>query len=293
MSLLLTQLPRQIKMLILMSHDALAAVAALWLTVMFRVGGMPTIGFRNMVVVSALVALMVPAVALSLGYYRLMLRYYSPTLIARSALIVLISGGVLIILGWAGGSGLLKALGLGVVFALVLFSLLTIDRLLARWLTSGARNGEDAGIRAAIYGAGAAGRQLVGMMRHMPEYSASVFLDDARDLQGRVVEGLSVLNPKAPNLVDRLKSLGVTQVFLAIPSLPGARRREILGYLEALPFHVRSVPDLPQLVSGKIMINELREITVEDVLGREPVAPQVGLLRRCVAGKRVLVTGGG
>jgi FlaA1/EpsC-like NDP-sugar epimerase len=278
-------------MAILAVSDSFMAAIAVWFAVLLRAGGVPVLPGLYVAIVTVLVMLLVPTVAIVCGYYRLVLRFGTPTLVTRSALVSGIAGLILGAVGWSGGTALMAALGLGAVFALVLFSELVLSRAFARFLLN--RNGSRGqGTVAAIYGAGAAGQQLAAMLRRAAEYRPVVFLDDAPGLRGRMVEGLPVLSPGDAKLAERLRSKGVQQIYLAIPSLKATQRRKILESLGTLPFHVRSVPGLPELMEGA-KLDQLTEISIEDLLGRDPVPPLPGLLEKCIRGKGVLITGGG
>jgi len=290
----LETLPRSAKLAILAVSDSLMAAIAVWLAVLLRAGGMPVLPGLYVAIVTVLVMLLVPTVAIVCGYYRLVLRFGTPTLVTRSALVSGISGLILGGIGRYGGTTSMSALGLGAVFALVLFSEFVLSRALARFLLNrNSNHNHRQGRVVAIYGAGAAGQQLAAMLRRAAEYHPALFLDDAPGLRGRMVEGLPVLAPGDPKLVDRLRSKGVQQIYLAIPSLKASRRRQILESLGTLPFHVRSVPALPKLMEGGAQLDQLTEISIEDLLGRDPVPPIPGLLEKCIRGKGVLITGGG
>lgn len=288
----LDTLPRPAKMAVLVVGDSLMAAVAIWFAVVLRAGGIPRLPGQYVAIVTVLVMSLVPTIAIVCGYYRLVLRFGTPTLVARSALVSGIAGLILGGIGRYGGTTLMSALGLGAVFALVLFSEFVLSRVFARFLLT--RNGSQGqGTVVAIYGAGAAGRKLAAMLHGAAEYHPVVFLDDDPGLHGRMVEGLPVLAPSDAKLCDRLRSNGVQQIYLAIPTLNATRRREILELLGALPFHVRSVPGLPALLEGSAKLDQLTEISIEDLLGRDPVPPIPGLLEKCIRGKVVLITGGG
>ena len=288
----LDTLPRSAKLAILAVSDSLMAVVAVWVAVLLRAGGIPVLPGLYVAIVTVLVMLLVPAVAIVCGYYRLVLRFDTPTLVPKSALVGGISGLILGGVGWYGGTTVMSALGLGVVFALVLFSEFVLSRAFARFLlTQNVSRGQ--GTVVAIYGAGAAGQQLAAMLRRAAEYHPVVFLDDAPGFRGRMVEGLPVLSPNDAKLAHRLQAKGVQQIYLAIPSLKATQRRRILESLGTLPFHVRSVPALPELMRGGAKLDQLTEISIEDLLGRDPVPPLPGLLEKCIRGKGVLITGGG
>jgi len=288
----LDTLPRSAKMAILVVGDSVMAAVAVWFAVPLRAGGIPVLPGLYVAMVTVLVVLLVPTVAIVCGYHRLVLRCGTPTLVARSAFVSGLSGLILGGIGWYGGTTRMSALGLGAVFALVLFSEFVLSRTFARFLLT--RNGSRGqGTAVAIYGAGAAGQQLAAMLRRAAEYHPVIFLDDATGLHGRMVEGLPVLAPGDAKLVERLQSKGVQQIYLAIPSLKATRRRGILESLGTLPFHVRSVPALSELIRGGAKLDQVTQNSIEDLLGRDPVPPTPGLLEKCIRGKGVLITGGG
>jgi FlaA1/EpsC-like NDP-sugar epimerase len=145
--------------------------------------------------------------------------------------------------------------------------------------------------RVAIYGAGEAGARLWSALIGGAEFEPVVFVDDRRALQGSQINGIGVHSPQdLPQLVVTRK---IERVFLAMPSVSHWRRREVLRALEPLGVHVQSLPDLADIISGKARIDELCEVDVEDLLGRDPVPPNPTLFESCIRGKSVMVTGAG
>src|SRR5690606_11228962 len=145
--------------------------------------------------------------------------------------------------------------------------------------------------KVAIYGAGAAGNQLLNALRMGRLYRPVAFIDDDHNLAGRVIAGLRVYTPKHTR--QMIDETGASQVLLAIPSASRARRREVLAHLERYPLHVRSVPAIMDLVSGHVKVEDIQEVDIADLLGRDPVAPRVDLFERCIRGQAVMVTGAG
>lgn len=142
-----------------------------------------------------------------------------------------------------------------------------------------------------IYGAGSAGIQLASALAHSREYRPVALLDDDPTLHRQRLGALEVFPPEQlPSLTERFQ---VHEVLLAIPSASRARRNEIIALLEPLPVHVRTLPGLTELAGGKIKTEDLREVEIEDLLGRDPVAPNPILLQANIAGKSVMVTGAG
>src|SRR5207302_1588232 len=172
------------------------------------------------------------------------------------------------------------------------FALLYVggSRFVARYLFVHTGNGKPAA-RVAVYGAGDAGARVSSVLLGGPHFEPVAFIDDKRSLQGSIINGIRVYGSDClPELVRRRK---VDRVLLALPSASRRRRREILTQLEPLGVHVQSLPNLSDLISGKAQINELRDVEVSDLLGRDPVPPNPKLFGSSISGKCVLVTGAG
>lgn len=142
-----------------------------------------------------------------------------------------------------------------------------------------------------IYGAGAAGIQLASALTQSREYRPVALLDDDAALHRQRLGALEVFSPE--RIASLIGQFGVQEVLLAIPSASRTRRNEIMAMLEPLPVHVRTLPGLTELAGGKIKTEDLREVEIEDLLGRDPVTPDPTLLRANIAGKSVMVTGAG
>ena len=142
-----------------------------------------------------------------------------------------------------------------------------------------------------IYGAGSAGRQLAAALARGTEHRLLGFLDDDAQLHGNSLDGRTVHAPAA--LPDLITELGVTDILLALPSTTHQRRLQVLESLRHLPVRVRTLPGMSDLASGLVSLKDVRELEIEDLLGREPVAPDAPLLQRLVNDKVVLITGAG
>ena len=145
--------------------------------------------------------------------------------------------------------------------------------------------------KVAIYGAGAAGNQLVSALRLGRTMQPVAFIDDDESVVNRTIAGLFVYKPK--HLQQMLIETGATEVLLAIPSASRGRRREILSGLEGCGVHVRSVPGIMDLASGRVQVDDIQEVDIADLLGREAVEPEPSLFKRCIEHQVVMVTGAG
>lgn len=183
---------------------------------------------------------------------------------------------------------------IGLIQPLLLFVAIGASRALARyWLGGGYEALRRFGQRpnVLIYGAGSAGRQLAAAMVNNEEMRVVGFIDDDKSLQGRVLNGKTIY--PFENLLTLVAKLGVTDVLLAIPSATRKRRNEILEEVRGLSIGIRTLPGVMDLAQGRVTINDLRELDIEDLLGRDAVAPNQILLRKNISGKTVLVTGAG
>ncbi|PDT34328.1 polysaccharide biosynthesis protein [Rhizobium sp. M10] len=142
-----------------------------------------------------------------------------------------------------------------------------------------------------IYGAGNAGRQLAGALTNSAELNVVGYLDDDPRLKGGIMGGLPIYDPS--DLPVLAEALGVHNVLLALPSTSRQRRNEILERIRKARVNVRTLPDLTALAQGRVAVSDIRELEIEDLLGREAVAPRQELLDKAMRKKVVMVTGAG
>lgn len=151
--------------------------------------------------------------------------------------------------------------------------------------------GPIGGIRVAIYGAGEAGIQLASALRLVPDYAQVAFIDDSRDLQGATIAGIRVYSSQ--NLEELIAKRAIREILVAMPSLTRSQQKTILNRLEPLKVRTKVTPPVGSLLSGQLRLQDVRDIEIEDLLGRDPVAPDMALLASCITGKTVMVTGAG
>jgi FlaA1/EpsC-like NDP-sugar epimerase len=142
-----------------------------------------------------------------------------------------------------------------------------------------------------IYGAGQSGRQLLHALHHAEQYHPVIFVDDDHYLQRAIINGLQVARPE--DIEQLIEQYNITQVLLAIPSASPERRKEIINSLVGLPVYVRTVPTINELLAGEASVNQIRDIDLDELLGRDPVPPHPELIERCITDKVVMVTGAG
>jgi FlaA1/EpsC-like NDP-sugar epimerase len=227
------------------------------------------------------------------GIYRPVLRYTGLEFLSMVLQAVLYSSGVLISLAYFQRDAFLPR------------SVLIIDALLTLVLVIGVRllirssfhsiniyvSSIDKEPTIVIYGAGIVGCQLARSLQNDPDYRLVAFIDDNPDLHHRVIQGIRVYPPSQLSSLHQKRPFD--WVVLAIPKVHKDRKRQIVESLENLPVAIKTVPPLSKILSGEAAINQIRSVDVSELLGREEILPHPELLSQNVAGKAVLVTGGG
>ncbi len=297
----LQQLPRHQKRLIQVVADVLLVWLALWGAFYLRLGSAAQIEPLGG---HAWLFAIAPCLAIPLfvraGMYRAVMRYVGNDALLTIARAVSLSSLLLVLaIYWHGYSSALVPRSM--VFNYWWLSLLLLGglRLLMRqyfqgdWYSVGLPflGRPDTAVRVAIYGAGSAGNQLLAALRAAGSLRPVAFLDDDPQLAGRIISGLRVYPPG--QLHRLLEDTAAREILLALPSVTHARRREILARLEPWPLRVRSVPSISALSSGQGRVQDLQEVDIADLLGRDAVEPHPELLERCIRGRVVLVSGAG
>lgn len=282
----LTGLDRRSKQILQALYDAGASCLAFWLAYALDLHGTGISFFLVLLLASASVVI-APTCYLVAGVYRAVVRYMAGALGVRILLSSAVASAVLTILVISISHH--SEWRFGVDYALLLLAFVALPRVLLRWVIEKISL-EDKPL-AVIYGAGAAGRQLLNSVRATGDMQVYAFMDDDGSLIGSTIMGIPVYSSDAPDVV--VKKCDASVVLLALPSAGLERRKRIVSRLEGLSLRVLSVPGLKDILSGKANVNELQEVAIEDLLGREPVKPNPKLISKDVAGKVVLVTGAG
>ncbi len=183
---------------------------------------------------------------------------------------------------------------IGIIQPILLFLVVGASRAAARfWLGGGYQSllRLSQRRRVLIYGAGSAGRQLAAGLANSEEMNVVGFVDDDRSLHASMLNGKNIHSPaQLPELIENLE---ISDLLLAIPSATRQRRNEIIESVRGTHAVIRTLPGLTDLAHGRVTVNDLRELDIEDLLGRDPVAPDPVLLAKNLTGKTILVSGAG
>lgn len=281
--------PRAIKRLVVLSMDVVLSLLATWLAFSLRLDS-PNWPDETQLRVYLLAPLLAIPVFIRLGLYRAIFRYTGQAALLTTAKAVAIYGGLLVgVLLWARWENVPRSLG--VLQPLVFLLLVGGSRALARFWLAGRRQALPGQERFLIYGAGLAGAQTAAALAMSGQYSLLGFVDDDPAKIGRSINGVQVHAGR--DIAALVEKEGVTDILLALPSVSRERRNRIIESLRHLPLHIRTLPGMADLTSGRVTVQDFRELDIEDLLGRDPVPPDAALMARDLAQKTVLVTGAG
>jgi FlaA1/EpsC-like NDP-sugar epimerase len=281
----LRRLTRRSKQLLMVLADLVAIPAALWTAAWVRTGSfnLPEEDMGQLAIAALLSTIPVFA---RIGLYRAVVRFLG----MHAAL--LIGVGVafssLVLVGVNSAIGVPLPPETFIVYFTIATIYVGVSRFAAREFLRLRMTSAD---RVVVYGAGAAGAQLCMALHARGQFRPIGLVDDNPSMHGVRVGGLRVVSSE--KLPEMRRKHGVSLVLLAIPSASRRRRGEIIDRLGRMGFKVQTVPEIAEIIAGNARLEEIRDIDVHDLLGREPVPPNAGLLGACVRGKSILVTGAG
>ncbi|HZF14969.1 MAG TPA: nucleoside-diphosphate sugar epimerase/dehydratase [Steroidobacteraceae bacterium] len=270
----------------MVAADAVMIPVALWSALVLKFDTFSTgIGGSGWLYAVAVVAAL-PVFA-RLGLYRAVIRFVGPAAMFAVAVGVTLSVVLLGVYDRTIGTHEVPLSAFAIYWALALLYV-GGSRFCARHFLTGHDRGA---VRVAIYGAGEAGAQLAAALKMRGEHQPVAYIDDDRKLQGSYVNGIEVFDTtELPALIKRAK---IDRILLALPRASRHRRREILRNLESLHVHLQTVPEVSDIVAGRAKVDDIRDVDVADLLGRDAVPPNATLLDACIRGRSVMVTGAG
>ena len=281
----LISIPRATKQVILLTADAVGLLSCLLLACWLLIPGV--LSATQIALFAAAVFLVTALVARYLGFYHSIVRYLGMGLVLASAEVVLASAATLALLLYV--SGLVAMQGrLAIIYAALYLIYLLGGRYTAQHFLIRRNPGKE---RVIIYGAGESGAQAAVALQGGDTYLPVALIDDDEKLLRKRVSGLRVHS--RDNLEALIEQFGVSRVLLAMPRVSRYARREIIANLEPLSVHVQTIPDFNDLVTGKAKVDDIRDVDVVDLLGRDIVPPDEALLSATISGKTVMITGAG
>ncbi|MBU3595993.1 polysaccharide biosynthesis protein [Polynucleobacter sp. 86C-FISCH] len=292
---ILLGLSRPVKRLIALAIDVILIGFTVWLSFYLRLGEWVSplaIEWQPLSAFWASLLIAVPIFIIT-GLYRNIFRFSGlPVLMALLRAIGIYGFFYAILITVVGLVGVPRTIGL--IQPVLLFLTVAASRVfVAFWLGGGyrAKLKRTNLPRVLIYGAGTTGRQLASALRQGHQMNVLGFLDDDSRLVGNALNGHPIFSASA--LEELIQRLNITDVLLALPSVNRKRRNDIISYVRSCKVHVRTLPSMTDLAKGNISVSDIRELDIEDLLGRDPVEPNAALLQKNITNKVVLVTGAG
>ncbi len=289
----LAGLRRAARRWLVFSLDVLLCLIAAWIALALRLGEWPDEPHIILILTAVTLVFWAP-IAWWIGIYRNLIRFSG----ARSAARLFYACALLIvpstfIFGLVQIQGVPRTIS--VLHPVIFFLLILFQRLCLRFIVSDllhlTRGTGESRRRLLIYGAGRGGQQLANSLRQEPHLLLVGYVDDDKNLSNQRLDGVTIWH--SSSLDHLLRDKRVDEVLLAIPSALRTRRREIVTTLQKRKIRVRMLPSIGQLIDGHFAVSDLRDVQIEDLLGRDAVAPNTILIGRSLLSKNVLVTGAG
>ena len=289
MRVLIAAVPRSVKKALFVCFDAAALVFLLWLSFSLRLNQsfVPTPG-------QALLVLAAPAIALPIfvrmGLYRSVLRYLPEraiwTIFKAVSLTVLIWLCLVVLARTVGIYGVPERVAFG--FWLMGVVVISGSRFGAKWLLRDDHQRSQSG-GALIYGTGKAARQLAAALKSVHDRPVVGFISEDPKLQGMDMLGLRIY--PSEGLEKLVANVGVDELIITSPSPNGVQQRSLVARFATLPVKVRTLPPIADLAAGKYLINDIRDVDIDDLLRRSPIPADPELMRSVVEGRVILITG--
>jgi FlaA1/EpsC-like NDP-sugar epimerase len=280
-------LPRPQKRLVSLFVDSLFLVSAFWGALLVRLDDISVLSNGTFWMVISIVLPISLFLFAKLGLYRAVLRYMGLQAVVAIVIGVTVSTITLVLVSFYAEAHLPRTVPL--IYAAFALVFVGGSRTLVRSIVGSGM--KRCGEPVIIYGAGVSGRQLLTSLVQSHEYYPFAFVDDDVSLHGTVIQGVHV---HSPSIIRKLiKQKSATKVLLAMPSASRAKRQAILTRLEPLVVQVLTIPAMADLVNGTKLYTDIKEVEIDDLLGRDAVNPREDLLSANIKDKVVMVTGAG
>lgn len=276
------------KQMISMFADASIAILALWLAYSLR-HGMPFSDFRHTWYLFIIMPALVCIIYAGLGIYHWVVRSTNRHLFSQLGKASVLCGFTLLVVMYLLPPDRSNPRSLFLLFA----GLLLLGSITMRVAWQSLFDTNQDGAPVAIYGAGSAGRQIAALLSGDSTYSPVMFIDDNPSLEGTYIQGLRVVSSDSNGLAEKLLNKEVATVILAMPSIATSTYQQLVGRMQDLGLSVHTTPSISEIIAGRISKEQIREVSISDILGRSEVDADPEIMGREVTEKVVLVTGGG
>ncbi|MGK0372962.1 MAG: FlaA1/EpsC-like NDP-sugar epimerase, partial [Glaciecola sp.] len=283
----LLYLPRYQKRLVSIFTDSVCLPFVIWLALSLRLDVFYEMSDPSVLAVAIITVLSSVFVFARLGLYRAVIRYMSNHAMIAIIWGVSLSALVLSVVGFALQAPIPRSVP--IIYWCLALIFVGGSRMVVRSIVH--RNIMKEKERVIIYGAGKSGLQLSSILFHAKQLQPIAFIDDDTSKHGSILNGLSVYSPDV--ITEVVSKYGAKRVLLALGHAPRSKRSLIIRQLEPLPVVIQTIPQINDVVSGKARIEEIRDVEIEDLLGRDEVSADKELLSDCITGKAIMVTGAG
>lgn len=297
--------PRSVKRSISLSYDLLVIPLAIYASIAFRIGELFNPLQSQLLLVTAITTCITILSFIKFGLYRAILRFMAHQAVITVVFCTLISAVTLVLTAYffqlsVVVSGLNYPIDLPrstpfIYYCLALVALGT-PRMLIRsvvhiFLNTRDKKRNKSKTPIIIYGAGHSGYQIAASLIQSGSYDVIAFIDDDEKLRNTTVRGISVHPSKESKHLVEL--YGVQTILLALGATSKSNRRQIVEKLTPLGVRLQTIPTVEDLVYGALQDDDIRDVEIEDLLGRDPIPPRQDLLDKCIRHQVVMVTGAG
>ena len=285
----INNLPRYSKRIIAVIVDIGLCIVCTWLAFYLRLEQIITINNVTTLAVAISILFAIPIFWL-MGLYKVIFRFAGPSIIF-TIFVAIFAYSLLYfaVIGIYGIQGIPRSIG--IIQPILLFLLISASRMVIKFLFLDNIKISKKKTSVLIYGAGSAGRQLLISLENNIKMKVMGFLDDNPQFHKQKVLGQTVYDPS--NVNKLISNNNIDLVLLALPSINRQKRNQIINDLNKYKVTVKTLPTIQDIVEGKVSISDIKDLTIEDLLSREQVKPNLELLSKNIYSKTVMVTGAG
>ena len=285
----INNLPRNSKRIIAVIVDIGLCILCTWLAFYLRLEQIIKINNVTILAVAISILFAIPIFWL-MGLYKVIFRFAGPSIIF-TVFVAIFAYSLLYfaVIGIYGIQGIPRSIG--IIQPILLFLLISVTRISIKFLFLSNSKKLKNKTSVLIYGAGSAGRQLLTSLENNTEMKVVGFLDDDPQFHRQKILGQTVYDPM--NIEELIDKKNIDLVLLALPSITRQKRNQIITNLNRYKVIVKTLPSVQDIVEGKVSVSDIKDLSINDLLSREQVYPNLQLLSKNITSKVVMVTGAG